>query len=54
MQRYVVHQFDGSTLVVIGQKEKCEVYVCSEYDEKEDTRERAEKIASLLNVSVLE
>jgi hypothetical protein len=52
MQRYVVSQFDGSTFVVVDQTEQCEVCVCSEYDEKEDARERADKIAILLNASI--
>ena len=54
MQRYIVSQFDGSTFVVIDQTEKLEVCVCSEHDEREDARERAEKIANLLNASVSE
>jgi hypothetical protein len=54
MQRYVVSQFDGSAFVVIDQMEHREVCVCSEYDEREDARERAEKIAILLNTSVSE
>jgi hypothetical protein len=54
MQRYVVHQFDGSTFVVIDQTEKREVCICSEHDEREDAKERAEKIAVLLNASVSE
>lgn len=52
MQRYIVSQFDGGTFAVIDQKEKREVCVCSEYDEREDAKERAEKIATLLNASV--
>jgi hypothetical protein len=54
MQRYIVSQFDGSMFVVIDQTEQREVCVCSEYDEKEDARERAEKIAVLLNAIVSE
>jgi len=54
MQRYVVSQFDGSTFVVVDQKEQREVCVCSEYGEQEDARERAEKIAKLLNAGVSE
>lgn len=54
MQRYVVNQFDGSTFVVIDQTEQREICVCSENDEREDARERAEKIAILLNASVSE
>ncbi len=52
MQRYIVNQFDGNTFVVIDQTEQREVCICSEYNEKEDARERAEKIAILLNASV--
>jgi len=40
--------------VVIDQTEKREICVCSEYDEREDAKERAEKIANLLNTSVSE
>ena len=54
MQRYVVDQFDGSTFVVIDQMEQREICVCSKHDEREDARERAEKIAILLNASVSE
>ena len=54
MQRYIVSQFDGSTFVIIDQKEKREVCVCSEYDERGDARERADKIAKLLNESISE
>ncbi len=49
MQRYVVSQFDGSTFLVIDQTEKREVCVCSEYEDWNDARERAERIAKLLN-----
>lgn len=49
MQRYVVSQFDGNTFVVIDQTEKREICVCSNYDDWDDARERAEKIAKLLN-----
>lgn len=52
MQRYIVSQFDGSTFVVLDQTETREVCVCSNYDEQEDARERAERIAALLNASV--
>ncbi len=52
MQRYIVSQFDGSTFVVLDQTETREVCVCSNYDEREDARERAERIAALLNASV--
>ena len=49
MQRYVVNQFDVSTFVVVDQNEQREICVCSTYDDKEDAKERAEKIAMLLN-----
>ncbi len=49
MQRYIVNQFDGSTFVVIDQKEQCEVCVCSNYDDLEDAEERARRIVTLLN-----
>lgn len=52
MQRYVVSQFDGSTFVVFDQTEKREICVCSEYEGGEDTKERAERIANLLNASI--
>ena len=51
MQRYVVNQFDVSTYIVVDQNEQREIYVCSNYDDKEDAKERAEKIAVLLNAS---
>jgi hypothetical protein len=54
MQRYIVSLFDGSTFVVIDQKEQREVCVCSEHDERADAKERAEKIANLLNTNVSE
>ena len=49
MQRYSYYQFDGSTFVVIDQIERREICVCSDYDEKEDAKERAMKITFLLN-----
>lgn len=52
MQRYVVKQFDGSTFVVIDQTNKREICVCSDYENWDDARERAEKIAILLNANV--
>jgi len=47
--RYVVDQVDGSTLQVVDQVEQREFCVCADYDDWEDARERAEKIAALLN-----
>ena len=49
MQRYIVSQFDGSTIVVIDQKEQREVCTCGNYDDWMDAKERAEEIAILLN-----
>lgn len=49
MQRYVVLKFDENTFVVIDQKEKREVCVCSEYDDRGDAKQRAKKIVALLN-----
>jgi hypothetical protein len=54
MHRYIVSQFDKSTFVVIDQKEQREVCVCSDHDECEDARERADKIAISLNANVSE
>ncbi len=51
MQRYTFNQFDENTFVVVDQSEKREICVCSNYDDKEDAKERAEKIAMLLNAS---
>ncbi|MBK8419788.1 hypothetical protein [Candidatus Villigracilis saccharophilus] len=53
MQRYIVSQLDGNTFVVIDQKEQREVCVCGNYEDWEDAKERAEKIAELLNASDL-
>ena len=49
MQRYVVSQFDESTFVVVDQDEQREICVCSNYDDWEDARERAEMIVGLLS-----
>ena len=51
MQRYTFNQFDENTFIVVDQNEKREICVCSNYDNKEDAKERAEKIAMLLNAS---
>ena len=52
MPRYIVSQFDEGTFIVIDQTEQREICVCSDYDDREDAEERAEKIAKLLNASV--
>jgi hypothetical protein len=49
MERFVVNQFDGNTYVVLDQKEQREICVCGNYEAWEDAKERAEKIALLLN-----
>lgn len=49
MQRYIVSQFDGSTFVVIDQMEQREVCVCSDDENWDDAKERAERIVRLLN-----
>ena len=41
-------------LWLLTRKKKREVCVCSEYDEREDAKERAEKIAKLLNENISE
>jgi len=51
MQRYIVSQFDGNTFIVIDQKEQREFCVCGNYENWKDAKERAEKIAALLNVN---
>jgi len=49
MQRYSVSQTDGNTFVVIDLQEQREICVCSNYDDFEDAKIRAERIAMLLN-----
>ncbi len=49
MQRYAVFQVDLSTFQVVDTQDQREICVCSDYDEKEDAKERAEKIAASLN-----
>jgi hypothetical protein len=51
MPRYVVTRFDGRTFQVIDLHEDREVCVCSDYDERSDSRERAQRIAYLLNLA---
>lgn len=47
--RYCVFQFDGSAFVVADVIEGREICVCNDYDEWQDAKARAEKIAELLN-----
>jgi hypothetical protein len=49
MQRYTVNQFDASTFQVIDRLEQREICVCCNYDEQEDAKARADKLAQLLN-----
>ena len=51
MQRYIVSQFDESTFVVVDQDEQREICVCSNYDERKDERERAERIIWAIRAS---
>jgi hypothetical protein len=51
MQRYVVNQFDKNTFIVIDQMEQREVCICGNYANWMDAKERAEKIAVLLNIN---
>jgi hypothetical protein len=51
MKRYAVFQVDLSTFQVIDTQDQREICVCSDYDEKEDAKERAEKIVASLNTS---
>jgi hypothetical protein len=51
MQRYTVSQFDGDTFVVVDQDEQREYCICGNYDDSTDAKERAEKMANLLNAS---
>jgi hypothetical protein len=48
-RKYVVSQFDASTFQVVDQEEHRETCVCSAYENWEDARERAQRIAALLN-----
>jgi hypothetical protein len=49
MQKYVVNQIDGSTYQVVDLQYEREICVCSEFDETEDAKKRADLIALLLN-----
>jgi len=53
MQRYIFSQFDRSTFVVFDVEEQREICICGNYDDYEDAKERAEKIARLLNENIL-
>jgi hypothetical protein len=49
MQRYTVSQFDRNTFLVLDEEEQREICVCSNYDDWEDSEERAKRIVKLLN-----
>ena len=49
MQRYTISQFDASTFQVVDLFEQREICVCADYDDWEDSKERAQKIANILN-----
>jgi hypothetical protein len=51
MQRYIASRFDGSTFIVIDQKEQREVCTCENYEDWGDAEERAKKIAVMLNTN---
>jgi hypothetical protein len=47
--RYFVYPFDRATFVVVDSAENREICVCANYGNWDDSEQRAEKIASLLN-----
>jgi hypothetical protein len=49
MERFVVHQFDGSTYVVLDREKQRQICVCQDYEDWDDAKERADEIALLLN-----
>ena len=49
--RFLVLKFDGNTYQIIDSAENCEICVCSNYDDFDDARERAEKIVKILNLN---
>lgn len=49
MKKYSVAEIDNNTFQVIDNYEKREICVCSNYEDWEDAKERAEKIAKALN-----
>jgi len=51
-QRYYISQFDGDIYQIIDSIENREICVCSNYDDWQDAKERADKIANLLNANL--
>ena len=51
MLRYSVSQFDVSTYVVYDLRERREVCICGNYDDRTDAEHRGRRIAALLNES---
>jgi hypothetical protein len=49
MKRFDSHQFDENTFVVIDNIEQREICVCTNYDDWEDAKVRADNIVMLLN-----
>ena len=49
MERYFVYQFDSETFVVGDDVTNREIYICGDYDDLADARQRANRIAELLN-----
>jgi len=47
--RYYISQFDGDTYQIVDSVENREVCVCSNYDDWEDAKERAQRLVTLLN-----
>lgn len=48
-QKFGVYQFDHETFVVFNRINQREICVCSNYDDLKDAKQRANKIATLLN-----
>ena len=49
MDRYYVYQFDSETFVVGDDVTNREICICGDYDDLADARQRANRIAELLN-----
>lgn len=49
MKRFDTHQFDDNTIIVFDIIEQREICVCTNYDDWEDAKTRANTIVMLLN-----
>lgn len=49
MDRYYVYQFDSETFVVGDDVTNREICICGDYDDLADARQRANRIAEMLN-----